>query len=320
MEALQVFAPGHVGIVDIPRPHAEADEILVTMEAVCTCPRWDITLFDGIELFEGTPHTYPQLPGVPGHEGAGIIAEVGAGVDRWQVGDHVAVWQPSYPGGQGLYAPLASVRAEGAVKLKDDTSFALASPFEMLVDVLYAVEKLGDIHGLSIAVTGLGPAGLLAAQIAHAFGADQVLALEPSAHRREYAAGKLPWLHLLPAPGDDMVGVVDHGVECAGAARATEALMQVARDQVIQFGVPHGRMQWRTRDWGREVVLKGVSIGRITQADVALGRDMLEAGQIDTGLLLTHEGSLHRYSESVALLRSGEAIKVLFHPASELRA
>ncbi len=319
MEALQVIAPGHVEIVETPRPHAEAGEIVVSLEAVCTCPRWDITLFDDLELFEGERHAYPQLPGVPGHEGAGIVVEVGTGVSRWHEGDHVAIWQPSYPGGQGLYAPVARVRAEGAVKLKPETSFALASPFEMLVDVLYAAEKLGDVRGRSIAVTGLGPAGLLAVQIAHAFGAAEVTAIEPSASRREYAAGKLPWLRLLPGVTDDMIGVVDYGVECAGAAAATESLMQVAREQVIQFGVPHGKMRWRTRDWGREVILKGVSIGRITQADVELGRDMLEAGQIDTGLLLTHEGSLRRYSEAVDLLRRGEAIKVLFRPASELR-
>ena len=75
---------------------------------------------------------------------------------------------------------------------------------------------------------------------------------------------------------------------------ATETLLRVARQQVVQFGVPHGKMCWRTRDWGREVILKGVNIGRISQAQVARGRDLLEVGQIDAGLLLTHTGLLRR--------------------------
>ena len=70
MEALQVLSPGKVAIVETSRPHAQAGQLLIEMQAVCTCPRWDITLFDGIELFEGQPHTYPQPPGIPGHEGA----------------------------------------------------------------------------------------------------------------------------------------------------------------------------------------------------------------------------------------------------------
>lgn len=319
MEALQVLAPGHVEIVEVPRPHAQADELLVSIEAVCTCPRWEITLYDDLELFEGERHTYPQPPGVPGHEGAGIIVEVGAGVSGWQVGDHVAIWQPSYPGGTGLYAPLSRVRAKGVVALKPETPFELACPFEMLVDVLYAAEKLGDVHGATVAITGLGPAGLLGAQIARALGAAGVIAIEPSERRRQYAAAKLPWLQIVAAVPDDQVGIVDHGIECAGAAAATETLMRLARQQVVQFGVPHGKMTWRTRDWGREVVLKGVGIGNIDQGVVERGRDMLEAGQIDTGLLLTHTGSLRRYGEAVDLLRRGEAIKVLFYPTKELR-
>ena len=43
------------------------------------------------------------------------------------------------------------------------------------------------------------------------------------------------------------------------------------------------------------------------QAQVARGRDLLEVGQIDAGLLLTHTGLLRRYSEAVDLARSGVA-------------
>ena len=36
-------------------------------------------------------HDDLAYPHVPGHELAGVVVDVGAGVDRWQVGDRVTV-------------------------------------------------------------------------------------------------------------------------------------------------------------------------------------------------------------------------------------
>lgn len=63
-------------------PQAEAGTVIVQVKAVGICST-DIPIFEGIR-----PVPYPLIPG---HEFAGVISEVGPGVEGWQVGDRVAV-------------------------------------------------------------------------------------------------------------------------------------------------------------------------------------------------------------------------------------
>ena len=63
-----------------------ANELLVRIEAASLC-RSDLSVVNGVR-------TWP-LPIVPGHEAAGVVEEVGAGVTTARVGDHVVlVFQP----------------------------------------------------------------------------------------------------------------------------------------------------------------------------------------------------------------------------------
>src|SRR5438876_8097536 len=64
-------------------PVPGAPEILVEIEACGVC-RTDLHVVDG-EL------THPKLPLVPGHEIVGVVADKGARVDRFAIGDRVGV-------------------------------------------------------------------------------------------------------------------------------------------------------------------------------------------------------------------------------------
>ncbi|HDZ71818.1 MAG TPA: quinone oxidoreductase [Aurantimonas coralicida] len=64
----------------------------------------------------------PTMPFVLGKEGAGVVAEVGEGVDRFQVGDRVA-----YNGVTGSYAERLVTEADKAVKLPDSIDFKTAA-------------------------------------------------------------------------------------------------------------------------------------------------------------------------------------------------
>ena len=120
---------------------------------------------------------------------------------------------------RGSTSPYSRVRAEGVARLRPETPIEWGAPFEMLVDVLYAAEKLGDIRGRSIAVTqGWGRRGCWPCRSLAPWAPPEVIAIEPSPSRRQYAGGKLPWLQLVPAVEEGKVGIVDHGIECAGTA------------------------------------------------------------------------------------------------------
>ncbi len=68
---------------EVPRPVPGVGEVLIAVRACAVC-RTDLHVVDG-ELAE------PKLPLVPGHEIVGRVAELGAGVTRFSVGDRVGV-------------------------------------------------------------------------------------------------------------------------------------------------------------------------------------------------------------------------------------
>jgi alcohol dehydrogenase, propanol-preferring len=84
MRAMLLEAPRQpLRAADIPAPKPETTQVLVKVSACAVC-RTDLHVVDG-EL----PN--PKLPLVPGHEIVGVIAEKGAGVRRFKIGDRVGI-------------------------------------------------------------------------------------------------------------------------------------------------------------------------------------------------------------------------------------
>ena len=82
MRAVVLRAPGSVAVEDVELDPPRANEVLVRVAAAGVCHS-DVRLADG-ELGEG------RWPMVLGHEGAGVVESVGAGVEGLAAGDHVA--------------------------------------------------------------------------------------------------------------------------------------------------------------------------------------------------------------------------------------
>jgi propanol-preferring alcohol dehydrogenase len=75
--------PEPLQLVDIPKPVAADDEILIRVAACGVCH----TELDEIE--GRTPP--PQLPVIPGHEVVGYVEEVGNAAGKYKAGDRVGV-------------------------------------------------------------------------------------------------------------------------------------------------------------------------------------------------------------------------------------
>ncbi len=137
-------------------------------------------------------------PLTPGHEIAGTIAEVGAGVDDFTVGDRVAIgWFgghcgvcvqcrkglfihcekgqiPSlhYPGG---YAESVTVPANALARIPGELSFAEAAPMGCAGVTTYnALRHTRAVPGDVVAVLGVGGLGHLGLQFANAMGFETV--------------------------------------------------------------------------------------------------------------------------------------------------
>jgi len=84
MHAMRLARPHQaLTMVEIPARALAPGEVRVKVAACAVC-RTDLHLVDG-ELPE------PKLPIVPGHEIVGHVAELGAGVDRFRIGERVGV-------------------------------------------------------------------------------------------------------------------------------------------------------------------------------------------------------------------------------------
>ena len=150
---------------------------------------------------------YPAPPGasdVLGLEVAGEVDQVGAGVERWSVGDRVCALL-----GGGGYAELAVVDARHALPVPDDMDFIQAAALPETVCTVFAnvfesgALKTGEtllIHG---ATSGIG---VTAIQMAKAAGA-RVIATSRGAAKAE-AAGRLGADLSLDAAADDMEAAI----------------------------------------------------------------------------------------------------------------
>src|SRR5665647_2094938 len=84
MKVIQVNKPGEIVIIDKPMPEIkEPGEVIVRIKAAGICGS-DVHIFHGKNPFA----TYPRILG---HEAAGEVIQVGAGVSSVKVGDHVAI-------------------------------------------------------------------------------------------------------------------------------------------------------------------------------------------------------------------------------------
>ena len=188
---------GPLEVRDLPDPAPAPDGVVVRVGASGVC-RSDWHGWQGHD-----PDI--RLPHVPGHELAGTVEAVGAGVRRWRVGDRVTVpfvcacgdcprcaagdhqvcdnqTQPGFTH-WGSFAELVALQAADVnlVALPDELSFATAAALGCRYATAFrAVVQQGRVRpGEWVAVHGCGGVGLSALQVAVAAGA-RVVAVDVS--------------------------------------------------------------------------------------------------------------------------------------------
>ena len=134
----------------------------------------------------------PPLPFVPGTEGAGEIAEIGAGVEGWSVGDRVLFNTPV-----GAFGEKCSVAAQAITKIPDSMPFEAAAGLTIVYGTSYhALKQRAALKpGQSLLVLGAaGGVGLATVELGKAMGAKVIAAAssdEKLAVCKEHGADEL---------------------------------------------------------------------------------------------------------------------------------
>ncbi|KAE8765528.1 zinc-binding dehydrogenase [Georgenia thermotolerans] len=178
MKAWQFIATGApLELREVPEPVAGPGEVVVEIRAAGLC-HTDVGVMTD-------PLWRAQLATVPltlGHEVAGVVVEVGPGVDGAELGARVGInplsaTAPGF-GRDGGYSHRAVARAEDLVPIPDNVSFAQgAAGTDAGMTSYHAVVVEGQVGaGSKVGIVGLGGLGQLGAAFARAVGAEVYVA------------------------------------------------------------------------------------------------------------------------------------------------
>ncbi len=165
IEITQTGKPEVLRETDRATPGPGSQEVLIRNHAAAV--NFIDTIIRRGEMPEGM---MPDLPHVPGVEGAGVIEALGEGVEGFSVGDHVA-WMG--PIGAGAYATQSVIAAPYVTRLTKTADFetAAAIPVNGMTAYHMLVNLGGAAAGKSVLVhAAAGGVGTMALQIARHMG------------------------------------------------------------------------------------------------------------------------------------------------------
>lgn len=206
MKAVRLIKPGQpVEMEELPIPQIGQKDVLVRVKAAGIC-------HSDAHYRAGVSPVHP-LPLTLGHEVAGVIEQIGSGVTSWGIGDRVCLHYMVTCGdciycsrgseqfctsGQmlgkyrdGGYAEYICVPARSVFLLPDEIPFEQGAIMMCSSATSFHALRKGRLGpGETVAVFGVGGLGMSAVQIARAFGALDVYAVDINAAKLKMA-GKL---------------------------------------------------------------------------------------------------------------------------------
>lgn len=322
---------GRIELQDRPAPAPSGREVVVRVEAVGVCGS-DTAYFTvgsiGDWIVDG--------PIILGHEVAGQVHAVGPEVTRVAPGDRVAV-EPGTPcrdcrecrsGSYHLCADLAFLATppyDGALleyltidernlfRIPDEMSYEEGALLEPLSVGIWACERARLTHGDRVLVSGAGPVGVLAAQVARAFGAASVTIVDLSEFRLQLAESL--GFRALRADDPGVGGDFDVLLECSGAPTAlADGLARLGPNgRAAMVGMPKSPVTLPLSNLNvNELSIFLVNRYKDTwPTAIALASD----GRVELAPLITHRFPLEQTAEALMLARTvPDSMKAIIQP------
>jgi threonine 3-dehydrogenase len=360
MQAVVKIAPagGTAGteVRDVPQPQPGPEDVLIRVAAAGVCGtdkhiyHWDPSIRDRV-----------VPPRIYGHEFCGFVEDLGDRARRSDlaVGDYVSAEMHVVCGHcaqcrsgnghvcpntrvygleeDGCFAQFVKVPATNVIKLSRDVPLRVGAFLDALGNAVHTTQVC-DLAGKSVAITGFGAIGAMAASVAEQSGASAVIVTDVNDHalevaRRWASSRNLGNFHAFNTAANaadskkkideitDGVGV-DLVCEMSGAPAAINFALDIVRfgGDVSLLGLPKGHAV-TLDDYTRNVILKGVTLhGIIGRRMYSTWQRMLSLlkGGLDVGWIVqaTFE-SLGEFHDAMA---RRESLKVVFFPEGEQAA
>ncbi|MGN6274247.1 MAG: NAD(P)-dependent alcohol dehydrogenase [Protaetiibacter sp.] len=274
-------------------------------------------------------------PIILGHECSGKVIAVGAEVTQVEVGDRVAI-EPGTPcrdcrdcmAGRYHLCPdlvfFATPPYDGSLvqrmaiderqlfRMPDSMSYEEGALCEPLSVGIWACKRAGLEPGDRVLVTGAGPVGLLAAQVARAFGASSVTVTDIADFRLDMAR-ELGFE--VERVGDGTAADFDVLLECSGAPTALADAL------------------WRLRTNGRAAMVGmpkqdvSLALSRLNVNELTIGLvnryahtwptaiELISSGRVDVSSLVTHRFPLDETADAIMLAKHvPDSVKAIIAP------
>jgi len=336
MQAALFEAEGKLVVQAVPVPHVEApDDVVVQVEACGVCGT-------DLRILAVPPAVRARQGIVLGHEYLGHVVVAGPGASHLRAGDRVACI-PDVPCGHCVYcaegrpnlcqnmysiggdvdggfAQFARAPAKALYPVAESLPPEEGAMIELLSCVLGGVSKAALLPGEDVVIIGAGPAGLVYLKVLKAAGAGQVIMVELSPWRSQFALQAGADRVINPREtdlGEAVRSTTDGGAHVVVDAVGSQlpAAMAAARKgaRIIVFGEDHqAQVTVREQDiQGKELRILGSFIGLHLFPKAVR---MLESGALHLSGLITHRLSLAELPAGIAELAAGRGAKGVCFP------
>jgi len=279
-----------------------------------------------------------DYPIIPGHEFSGDVVAIGDKVDKFQIGDRVAVepnlscgicdaclhnrqhfcedWQGIGVTMSGGMATHVMVPQQAAFTI-GDLSFEEAAFMEPLSCVIHGVGLIGSALGTHILLIGAGPIGMLLLRTLKNIGPVELDIVEKNESRRDFAAAERTG-QVFSDFSQVKKEHYDIVVDATGVISVLEQCISYARPagKILFFGVPpKGKVMTIEpfRLFNKELTIMS-SYTSLRNSKQAI--DLISVGRIVVKDLISHRLPLNELEDGLRLVLDGKepSIKVMILP------
>jgi len=331
----EVAGPG-LTLRDVETPQPGANDVVIDVSHAAICGT-DLHIYE----WDDWAAANVAVPVTTGHEFVGTIAAIGEQVSDLAIGDRVAGEGHIICGhcrncragdghlcrntvGVGIhrnggFAEKVMIPARNAYPVPGEVADEVAAILDPLGNAVHTALSF-DLVGEDVLITGAGPIGQMAAAVARHAGARHVVVTDISESRLDTA--RQMGATLAVAAGEESIRAAmaeleivegfDVALEMSGHAQAVADILATTNHgaKVSLLG-----LYASTADVDlNQIILKGLTVKGIYGREMFdtwyKATAMLRSG-LDVSPVISHRFALDDYAEAFAVLRSGEASKVI---------